>query len=190
MKNIILFITHGTEIYEMSAFADVFSWNNAYGSEKINVDVVGYHKVVRCTGKINVKVEKFIEDINFKNYQALAIPGGYAKEGFLEDVYRDSFLSLINEFDRVNKPIASVCVGALPIARSGVLENRKATTYKGRRQNELKELNVIVKNKKLVKDKNIITSQDPSTAIDVALKLLEMLTSVENSDNVRRLMGF
>jgi len=42
----------------------------------------------------------------------------------------------------------------------------------------------------IVVDNNIITSFNPSTAFDVAFKLLEMLTSKENCDNVKRLMGF
>ncbi|WP_308764979.1 hypothetical protein [uncultured Bacteroides sp.] len=42
----------------------------------------------------------------------------------------------------------------------------------------------------LVVDHNIITSTGPATALDVAFKLLELLTDVENIDEVKRNMRF
>jgi 4-methyl-5(b-hydroxyethyl)-thiazole monophosphate biosynthesis len=49
---------------------------------------------------------------------------------------------------------------------------------------------VNVVNKPIVVDDNIITSWDPSTGIDVALLLLERLTSSQNADHIREIMGF
>jgi 4-methyl-5(b-hydroxyethyl)-thiazole monophosphate biosynthesis len=42
----------------------------------------------------------------------------------------------------------------------------------------------------LVVDVNIITSSTPAAALDVAFKLLEMLTSKKNCEKVKRWMGF
>ncbi len=39
-------------------------------------------------------------------------------------------------------------------------------------------------------NKNIITSANPAAAINVAFKLLELLTDKENCNNIRELMGF
>ena len=39
-------------------------------------------------------------------------------------------------------------------------------------------------------DNNIITCWNPSTAIDVAFKLLELLTSQEKSNHIKGIMGF
>ena len=39
-------------------------------------------------------------------------------------------------------------------------------------------------------DKNIITSTGPSTGLDVAFSLLEMLTDKENVDVVKKYMRF
>jgi len=46
------------------------------------------------------------------------------------------------------------------------------------------------KNEPIVIDDHIITSWNPSTAIDVALILLEWLTSKQNADYIREIMGF
>ena len=75
-------------------------------------------------------------------YEALAIPGGFEEYGFYEKAYDERFLELIREFHSKRKIIASICVGSLPIGKSGVLKNRVATTYhlnNGYRQKQLAE---------------------------------------------------
>lgn len=69
---------------------------------------------------------------------------------------------------------------------------RKGTTYhlNELRQQQLSAFGVEVLNQPIVIDRNIITSSSPATALDVAFKLLELLTSLENSREVKRLMGF
>ena len=87
--------------------------------------------------------------------------------------------------------IASVCVGALPLGKSGILKDKKGTTYpRAVRRDALQSFGVQVINQPVVVDDHLITSWNPSTAIDVAFLLLEKLTSKMNADHVRQLMGF
>ena len=126
-------------------------------------------------------------------YDALAIPGGFEEFDFYKEAYDEKFLQLIREFNDKGKIIATICVGALPVGKSGVLKNRRATTYhlkNGYRQKELREFGVNVVNEPIVVDKNIISSYCPETAVGVAFKLLEMLTSVEEMEKVKELMGY
>ena len=84
-------------------------------------------------------------------------------------------------------------MGALPLGKSGVLKNRKATTYhlnNGLRQKQLAEFGADVVNEPIVVDSNIITSYCPQTAPAVAFKLLEMLTSRCDMESVRTAMGY
>ena len=107
--------------------------------------------------------------------------------------YAEPFLDAIRAFDRAGKPIAAICVGALPLAKSGVLAGRRATTYKllgGKRRQQLAEMGAEVVDAALVRDGNVITSAGPSTAVGVALPLVETLTSPENAAQIRELMGF
>jgi len=70
----------------------------------------------------------------------------------------------------------------LPLGKSGILRNKRATTYHlrdGYKQKQLAEFGVNVVNELVVVDNNIITSYCPETAPNVAFKLLEMLTSTE-----------
>lgn len=190
---ILLFLAKGFETMEFSPFVDVMGWaKNDYGYD-VPVVTCGFHKQVMSTFNIPVTVEKTIDEINIDEYDALAIPGGFEEFGFYEEAYDERFLNLIREFDSRGKIIATICVGALPVGKSGVLKNRKATTYHlrdGYRQEQLKEFDVNVVNEPIVVDKNIITSYCPSTASHVAFKLLEMLTSEKKMKIVKSAMGF
>lgn len=189
----LLFLAKGFETMEFSAFIDVMGWaRNDYGYD-LSVVTCGFHKEVISTFNIPVLVEKTIEEVDVNDYEALAIPGGFEEYGFYEEAYDERFLHLIREFDKHDKIIATICVAALPVGKSGVLKGRKATTYHlnhGFRQKQLKEFDVDVINEPIVVDKNVITSYCPKTASGVAFKLLEKLTSTEQMEIVKRAMGF
>ncbi|CZR98800.1 MULTISPECIES: DJ-1/PfpI family protein [Clostridioides] len=190
---ILVFLAKGFETMEFSVFIDVMGWaRNDYGCD-IDVVTCGFKKKVISTFNIPILVDKTIEEVCVDDYDALAIPGGFEEFGFYEEAYDMSFLNLIREFDSKEKIIASICVAALPVGKSGVLKNRKATTYhlkNGQRQRQLSEFDVNVINEPIVVDKNIITSYCPETAPHVAFKLLEMLTSREQMETVKLVMGF
>jgi 4-methyl-5(b-hydroxyethyl)-thiazole monophosphate biosynthesis len=189
----LLFLAKGFETMEFSPFVDVLGWaRNDYGYD-VSVDTCGFQKTVVSTFGIPVLVDKTIEEIDINDYGALAIPGGFEEFGFYEEAYDERFLNLIREFDKNGKIIAGVCVGALPVGKSGVLEGRKATTYHlrdGYRQKQLKEFGVDVVSSRIVVDKNVITSTCPESAPGVAFKLLEMLTSSGQMETVKTAMGF
>ena len=192
MKTLLL-LAKGFETMEFSVFVDVLGWaRNDFGCD-VPVDTCGFQKEVVSTFHIPVTVDKTIDEINVSEYDALAIPGGFEEYGFYEDAYEERFLDLIREFDRHGKIIAAICVAALPLGKSGVLKNRKATTYhlkNGYRQKQLAQYQVEVVNEPVVIDKNIITSYCPQTAPEVAFQLLERLTSKEQMEAVKKAMGF
>ncbi|MDF2943670.1 MAG: putative intracellular protease/amidase [Herbinix sp.] len=188
----LLFLAKGFETMEFSVFIDVLGWaRDDYGYD-VPVETCGFQKEVMSTFNIPILVDKIIDDINVDDYDALAIPGGFEEYGFYDEAYDEKFLNLIREFDIKGKIIASICVAALPLGKSGVLKNRKATTYHlgGKRQKELADFSVEVVNEPIVIDKNIITSYCPATAAGVAFKLLELLTSKEKMEAVKQAMGF
>ena len=139
-----------------------------------------------------VIADYLIDEIRAEDFDALAIPGGFEEYGFYQDAYDERFLSLIREFKKQDKIIASICVGALPLGKSGVLKGKKGTTYNQKpvRQETLKSFGVDVINQPIVADSRMITSWNPSTAMEVAFLLLEMLTSRQNADYIREIMGF
>jgi len=192
-KKILLFLCKGFEAYEASVFTDVFGWNNYYGKGGVDVVTVGLRPEISACWNFTVKPEMQYEDIDIDNYDALAIPGGFEEEGFYDDAFDERFIQLIQAFHLKQKTIASVCVGAIPIGKSGILKDKKATTYDlfdNHRRGQLKSFGVKVQNSHIVYENDIITSTGPSTAIEVAFKLLEILTDYENVHRIKHLMRF
>jgi len=192
MKKVLLLLANGFEAVEASVFTDVIGWNKLEGDGTTNLITAGMRENLKCTWNFTVIPEMHISEVNIDEFDALAIPGGFEEAGFYEDAYSEEFLNIIRKFDRAGKIIASICVGALPIGKSGVLVGRNATTYNfGKRQKQLSEFGAnVLGDEPIVVDKNIITSYNPSTAFDVAFNLLEILTSKENCINVKNIMGF
>jgi protein deglycase len=192
-KKVLLFLAQGFEAYEASVFTDVIGWSRAFGKAPVDLVTTGLRPEIKCTWNFIVRPELEFEKINIHDYDALAIAGGFEKAGFYEDAYDERFLKLIREFDKAGKIIAAICVSAIPVGKSGVLQGRKATTYDlldGARIKQLADYGAIIQNEKIVIDQNIITSTGPSTALDVAFILLEMLTDKENVTVVKKFMRF
>ncbi len=192
-KKVLVFLAKAFETMEFCVFIDVLGWARVDYGHNLFVDTCGFTDKVISTFNIPVLVDKTIGEINVDEYDALAIPGGFGEFGFYEEVYDERFLKLVREFDAKGKIIASVCSGAFPLGKSGVLKNRKATTYhlkNGYYQEKLKEFGVNVVNEPVVVDGNIITSYCPETAPKVAFELLKMLTSEEDMTVIKKAMGF
>lgn len=191
MKKVLLLLAEGFEVFEASVFIDVIGWNLIHGDTSTQLFTCGLRKEIKSSFDQKFIVDYLINDIEVNDFDALAIPGGFEVYGYYNDAYNDTFLDLIRKFRQNNKIIASICVGALPLGKSGVLNGRTGTTYDSEvRREALKGFGVNVINQPIVMDDKIITSWNPFTAINVALLLLEHLTDKDNSEKVRKLMGF
>lgn len=190
---VLLFLSKGFEHMESSVFIDVFGWARHAFGHRIEVVTCGFTKKVDSTFGVPVMTDTLIDKVNPHEYSAMAIPGGFASFGFYDEAYDEKLSQLIRDFDSMGKPIASVCVGALAIAKSGVLKGRRGTTYHlegGRWQNQLANFGVQIVKEPVVVDRNIITSYCPETAASVAFQLLEKLTSKKETNLVREAMGY
>jgi protein deglycase len=194
MKKICLLLPNGFEAVEASVFTDVFGWNKDVSEGSTELVTVGTREELKCTWNLIVKPERLLSEVSAHEFDALALPGGFEQAGFYEDAFRSDVREFIREFDKQGKIIAAICVGSLVVGKSGVLQGRNATTYNRsnrKRQVQLAEMGVnVIPDQSIVIDKNIITSFNPATSFDVAFTMLELLTSTENANNVKRLMGF
>jgi protein deglycase len=192
MKKVLLLLADGFETLEASVFIDVIGWNLVDGDGSTELFSCGLRKEVKSSFNQRVIVDYLIDEIDIDVFDALAIPGGFEEYDFYKDAYDDRFLNVIRVFKSKGKIIASICVAALSVGKSGILKNKKGTTYNKKpiRQETLRGYGVNVINEPIVIDEGIITSWNPSTAIDVALLLLELLTTRTNADYIRQIMGF
>lgn len=193
MKKVLLFLAQGFEEYEAGVFTDVLGWSREIGDIPVEVTTAGLRTRINCTWNFTVTPEVQLSEISVDDFDALAIPGGFEKAGFYQDAYHEEFLNIIRQFHASGKIIASVCVAALPLGKSGILKNKKATTYhllNGIRREQLAAFGANVQDQSIVIDDRIITSTSPASALEVAFTLLRMLTSSENEMKVKTAMGF
>jgi len=193
VKRVLLLLCDGVEIFEAAAFHDVLGWASEYGSEPVEVVPVGLRSEVICTFGLRVAAARLLDEVEADDFDALALPGGFVEYGFDECALSDAVAALIRRFDELGRPIAAICTGAVPVAGSGVLEGRRATTYQllgGHRRRQLAGFGVEVVDQPVVTDGVVTTSAGPSTAAEVAFRLLEQLTGAANASHIRRLMGF
>jgi 4-methyl-5(b-hydroxyethyl)-thiazole monophosphate biosynthesis len=193
MKRVLLLLCDGVEIFEAAAFHDVLGWASEYGSEPVEVVAAGLRPEIVCTFGLRVAAARLFGEVEADDFDALALPGGFVEYGFDECALSDPVTALIRRFDELGRPIAAICTGAVPVAASGVLEGRRATTYQllgGHRRRQLAGFGVEVVDQPVVIDGEVTTSAGPSTAAEVAFRLLEQLTGAANASHIRHLMGF
>lgn len=190
---VLLFLPKAFEHMETGVFIDVFGWARDKFSYDIQLETAGFTREVSSTFGVPIVVEKLIDEISVEEYDALALPGGFENHGYFEEAFDERFLQLLRDFNDKGKIIASICVAALPLGKSGILKGRRATTYHlcgSKRIEELEAFNVNIVKERIVVDNNIITSCGPETAVWVAFKLLEILTSVNDVEKVKEAMGY
>ena len=143
MNRVLVILPHAFELFEAAAFIDVLGWANQYGDAPIRTITAGIAAEISCTfGVLQVRPDVLLSNVDAADFDAVAIPGGFEAHGFFEEAYAEVVLRTLRDFDGDNKPVASICVGALPLGKSGILKGKKATTYHlmgGKRRKQLVE---------------------------------------------------
>lgn len=195
MKKVLLFLPKGFEHMETGVFIDVLGWARTRFNHDIQLVTAGFKREVGSTFNVPIVVDKLYEEIEntAEEFDAIAIPGGFWDFGFFEEAFDERFLDLVRAFESKGKIVASICVAAIALGKSGILKGRRATTYHldgGKRHDELRSYGAVVVMEPVVVDRKVITSYCPETAAHVAFKLLEMLTTPEQTLEVKKAMGY
>lgn len=131
------------------------------------------------TGAHGVRViaDKRLMEIS-EDYDAIVLPGG--SPGYVNLSRTAKIIEILKKMSEQGKIIAAICGAPAVLAKAGILENKKATIYPGM-ERELPR----PRGDRVVVDGNIITSQSAGTAMEFALKLVEILVSKEKTSEIR-----
>lgn len=135
------------------------------GIEVETVGVVG--SVIRGAHGVRIMVDKRLMEVNSKQYDAIAIPGGPAYKTLSR---ASKLLEIIKDLNASQKTIGAICAAPAILAGLGMLDEKRATISPGME----KQLSYPRANKVVV-DGNIITSQAPGTAMEFSLALVKKL---------------
>jgi 4-methyl-5(b-hydroxyethyl)-thiazole monophosphate biosynthesis len=187
-KRVLILLSNGFEVMEAGCFTEVFGWASIYGDIKFDQLSVGLRSPVKTTFGFDVLPEKLLPEINPEDFDALVIPGGFGDAGFYEEALSEPFLDVVRNFHQRQAPIAAVCVSSLSLAAAGVLKGRRATIYHqagGMRKAEMESYGCVFVDEPLVIDGHLMTSTGPGTGVELALKLLEILSTTEFAEEIR-----
>ncbi len=120
---------------------------------------------------ITISADKRLSDLK-PDFDAVIIPGGMP--GALHLHNSNEVNDFIKEMYAKNVLIAAICAApAVVLAPLGILDNKTATCYPGDQVDFGKSTKY--KNKPVVVDENIITSQGPGTAMEFAFSIVEKI---------------
>lgn len=192
MKEILLLLPKGAELWEAAAFTDVFGWNQICGDKSCKLRIAGPSREVALSFGHRMQAELLWDEVAAEDFFALAIPGGFPRYGYFRCCGQRP-LELIRSFDQAKKTIAAVCTASLLLGKAGILKGKRAATYCSQDtdfQQQLEACGAEVAAESLVEDGNLITGAGPGSAAQVALALLARCSSPENSGRIKNLMLF
>ncbi|MCU7938045.1 MAG: DJ-1/PfpI family protein [gamma proteobacterium symbiont of Bathyaustriella thionipta] len=191
---VLLFLAEGFEDLEAISILDVMGWTQ-YREWVPTVEVVttGFRSRIRSRFGLIMKPDIAFKDIVASDYAAFAIPGGFHSHGF-DEAYDNRLRDLARKIHSQGGWLATFCVGVLPIAEAGLLNDKQAVTYPYSRNHDnpgrLQQLGAQVMNTSIAIDDHIISCQGPGSSLQVSYSLLKELIGKKNSKEVQRLMCF
>jgi len=110
------------------------------------------------TQTIKVPVNRTLDDVRASDYDAVVLPGGVVNADHLR--VNEKAQQLVREFAEAGKPIAAVCHAPWLLVSSGLVNERKLTSYHTL-ADDIKNAGGWWVDEKVVVDGNLITSRKP-----------------------------
>lgn len=127
---------------------------------------------------IVIKCDIFLVDSIPNDFDLLVLSGGPA---VFELRKNEAFLSFVQEFERLQRPIGAICAAPLILGDLGILNSKRYTAH----FSTANELPRAVKGQEVVQDGHVITSPGAGTAIEFGLRLVELLRGKEMAESIR-----
>jgi protease I len=105
-----------------------------------------------------VPVDKVLADVSPADYDALVLPGGQINPDHLR--VEDKAVRFVKAFDQSGKPLAAICHAPWLLIEAGLVQGRKATSYKSIKTDMI-NAGARWEDSPMVRDGNVITSRNP-----------------------------
>jgi len=116
------------------------------------------------------KVDKTIDEVTHKEYNALMLPGGVINPDMLRR--NEKAVTFIKSFFEYHKPVGAICHAPILLAEADVLEGRKITSFDSIKT-DLINAGAIWKDEEVVVDAGLVTSRTPEDLPAFNAKLVE-----------------
>lgn len=152
-------------------------------SVEVTVASVGQQTVTASRGT-RLMADKLLNQCREQNWDMIVLPGGMPGAEHLRD--HPVLIEMLQRQRNENRMYAAICASpAVVLETHGLLNGLKATCYPSM-QDQLE--NAV--DERVVVDLPCVTSQGPGTAMEFAIKLVEILTDEDTAEQVASGMLF
>jgi len=177
-KKVLIILTDGFEEIETITPVDLL--------RRAGFEVITAGLVENCvTGRQGVRVttDTILEQVTGL-FDALILPGG---PGYKTLAASDRVLDTVRGFYRDGILCCAICAAPKVLAEAGVLQGKTYTCYPGINR-EIADANYV--DREVVRDKNIITSAGPGTAIRFSLGIISALAGEVKAHEIKNQIIF
>lgn len=171
-----VFFAEGFEEIEAITVVDVL---RRAGLEIVMVSITG-NREVRGAHQIPVITDELFEYVDHQGADLLILPGGMP--GTKNLAAHHKLGDLLKKYHNEGKWVTAICAAPSVLGGLGILQGKKATCYPGF-EPQLEGAEIV--HTPVVQDGHIITSRGAGTALEFALKLVEISGGVEKARNLR-----
>lgn len=123
---------------------------------------------------ISVVPDCLLADVNADEFDLVVLPGGLPGTTHLQNDQR--VLDLVRTMNDARKTIGAICAAPTVLQTAGIIQDKTVTSHPSVKD----KLNgVRYSEDRVVVDGNIVTSRGPGTAMEFAMKLVEILFDEE-----------
>ncbi|HET7176909.1 MAG TPA: DJ-1 family glyoxalase III [Gammaproteobacteria bacterium] len=169
MARVLVPLADGCEEIEAVTLIDILRRG---GVEVVAASLAG--RLVHGNHGIGLETDASLDEAAGQAFDMIVLPGGQPGATHLGTDARVQ--ALLREFAAAGRYVAAICAAPGVLARAGLLEGRKVTSFPGAIP-DTKGMNYM--ESAVVRDGNIVTSRGPGTAMDFALELLELLQGAD-----------
>jgi len=124
------------------------------------------------TGK--VKVDRTVEQVDARDYDALFIPGGFVNPDFLRQ--SRAARELVADFDVAQKPIATICHGPWLLVSAGLVRGRTLASWPSVRD-DIVNAGGTWRDQAVVRDGNWVSSRGPQDLKEFVPAMYDLFSS-------------
>jgi protein deglycase len=167
-------LADGTEEIEAVTIIDILR------RAGIDVLVAGTTSIVQCSRGIKLISDCLISEIDIlQKFDAIILPGGMAG---VQNLANNEHLSSLIKNHRRNSLLGAICAAPTILADTEIFKEGAIITSHPSVQDRLTQFNYL--NTSTVLDDNIITSRGAGTAMQFALRIVEVLIGSETSTRI------
>ncbi len=123
---------------------------------------------------------------DLSGFDLLYVPGGLGTRRLMGDDWCIEYLKKWG----TDRPIASVCTGALLLGRAGYLRGKRATTHRNAYELLAPYCREVVRDRRIVDEGNVITAGGVSSALDLGLYLVERFWGAKARERISQQMEY